>query len=157
MKGLPSLVGDVDAERRVLGILIKHPEKVDFVVDRAVPEFFTDATHRAIYQVILDLYQRGGRISYTQIYNRLREEGRVPSPDEALVGLTEAFATAAELEPSLEALANVYARRRIYQAAEDIQRLVLEGGDEPVSSPMAPPCRTAAPVAKARELPARRA
>ena len=136
MKGLrPSVLsGDIDAERRVLGILIKHPAKVDEVVDRLTVDYFVDGVHRAIYQTILHLYQQQGRISYTQIYNHLRQEGRVPSPDSALISLTEAFATTAELEPSIEALTDSYARRKIYLAAEEIQKAVLESTDEPVSA-----------------------
>src|SRR5690554_5772591 len=116
------LSGDLDAERRVLGILIKHPHRVDNVIDRLRPDFFVDPAYRTIFEVILELYQDGGRISYTQIYNRLRRDGTIPAPEEVLVGLTEAFATTAELDPSIEALAEGFARRRVYLAAEEIQK-----------------------------------
>lgn len=82
---------DPDAERRVLGILIKHPALVDTVVDRLKPEHFFEPEHRTIFQAIYDLYAQGGRISYTQVYNRLRKEGSLPAPDQALIRLTEAY------------------------------------------------------------------
>src|SRR5690606_7188616 len=128
------LSGDLEAERRVLGILIKHPHLVDTAVDRMRPEFFVDPVHRLIFQIILDLYNSEGRISYTQVYNRLRREGSVPAPEDALLSLTEAFATAAELDPSIDTLAQGFARRRIYEAAEEIQKLVMSADDMPVSA-----------------------
>src|SRR5690606_39905465 len=112
------LSGDLEAERRVLGILIKHPHLVDTAIDRMRPEFFVEPAHRAIFQIILDLYNSEGRISYTQVYNRLRRDGTVAAPDEVLLSLTEAFATTAELDRSIDTVAQGFARRRIYQAAE---------------------------------------
>ena len=66
---------DISAERQVLGILIKHPSQVDEVVDRLRPAHFADLGHRRIYEIILDLYHKQGRISYTQVYNRLVADG----------------------------------------------------------------------------------
>ena len=67
-------VADINAERQVLGILIKYPHEVDSVVDRLRPYHFYDLAHRRVYEIILDLYHKRGRISYTQVYNELRTE-----------------------------------------------------------------------------------
>ena len=121
---------DPDAERRVLGILIKNPGLIDTVVDRLRPEHFYEPEHRIIYQAIYDLYTQGGRISYTQVYGRLRKEGQIPAPDQALIRLTEAFASEAELEPSVEVLIEKQAKRRILRAAQEIQHMILTESEE---------------------------
>ncbi|MBO8141092.1 MAG: replicative DNA helicase [Firmicutes bacterium] len=127
---LPHLA-DLDAERRIIGIFLKHPETVDMAVDRLTPEHFQDPAHRQIYEVILDLYHNGGRVSYTQVYNRLRKNAGVPWND-ILIAITESFVSQAELIPSLDSLSERLARRRILAAAEEIQRLVLFDQDQPV-------------------------
>jgi len=116
---------DIDAERRVLGIMIKYPALIDSVIDRLRPDHFFEPEHRAIFSVIFDIYASGGRVSYTQVYNRLRKEGEVAAPDEALIRLTQAFASEAELEPSCDVLIEKAAKRRILFAAQEIQRMIL--------------------------------
>ncbi|MDI3279824.1 MAG: replicative DNA helicase [Bacillota bacterium] len=125
---------DLEAERRVLGILIKYPHRIDSVADRLKEEYFYSPTHRLIYQIIARLYQTEGRISYTQIYNHLRKENQVQAPDQTLLELTESFASKAELEPSVEALREAYGRRQILQAAEAIEKLVLQESDLPLET-----------------------
>lgn len=116
---------DLDAERRILGIVIKHPEQADVVVERLKPEHFHDAAHRKVYEAILDLYNRRGRISYTQLYANLRRAKTVASPETVLIPLTEAFVSQRELLPSIEAVEEKYGRRQILTAAERIQQMIL--------------------------------
>ena len=42
----PLVPCDIDAERRVLGILIKHPHLIDTVIDRLSPSHFFEPQHR---------------------------------------------------------------------------------------------------------------
>lgn len=121
---------DIEAERRVLGILIKHPGTIDTVVDRLRPDHFLDPDHRIIYEAIYELYTQGGRISYTQVYAKLRREGRLAAPDQALIHLTEAFASELELEPSTDILLEKGAKRRILRAAQEIQHMILTESEE---------------------------
>lgn len=125
--------GDIDAERRLLGILIKHPDRVDAAVERLTPEHFVERTHQRIFQAILDLYTQSGRLSYTQVYNRLRKEGAVPNLEQTLLEVTEAFISPAEFEPSLDAIVDKRAKRAILQAAEEIQRMILLETEENIS------------------------
>lgn len=130
MNSITNLVPrDSGAEQRILGILIKHPEKVDQVIDKLRPEHFYDSVHRHVYAAIIDLYNAGGRISYTQIYNRMRRSSTLESPAQMLIGLTESFAAVSELEPSIAALRNKEASRRLLQAVEEIRGLAIEDGD----------------------------
>lgn len=124
-------LADVDAERRVIGILLKHPHTIDTVMHRLSPEHFFDPVHRQVYEAILELYNQGGRISYTQVYNRLRGQGGVPW-NEVLIKITESFVSEMELVPSVDSLNERVARRRILQAIEEIQQLVLLEQTEPI-------------------------
>src|SRR5690554_2324387 len=104
---------DLSAERQVLGILIRHPAQVDRVVDRLRPAHFVDLAHRRIYEIILDVYHKQGRISYIQIYNRLLHDSITDSPADLLISLTESFVGLSELEPSVNILLHKEAIRRI--------------------------------------------
>lgn len=126
--------GDPEAEKRLLGILIRYPDHVDKAVERLTADHFLDVIHRQVYQAILDIYTQGGRISYTQVYNRLRKEGTVPNLDQVLISITESFISPVELEPSIDILVDKQAKRAILKAAEEIQRMVLLESEENLSS-----------------------
>ncbi|NLM25329.1 MAG: replicative DNA helicase [Firmicutes bacterium] len=135
MSSIPELVTyDENAERRVLAILIKYPQRVDEVIDKLRPEHFHNADYRKIYETILAQYNQSGRISYTQIYNRLRQEGTVESPGEVLIGLTEAYVAVSELEPSIEILQHKAGIRTLLDAVEQIKTLLITEGDQDLSA-----------------------
>ncbi|NMB02861.1 MAG: replicative DNA helicase [Firmicutes bacterium] len=121
---------DLNAERQVLGILIKHPAQVDKVIDHLRPAHFVDLAHRRIYEIILDLYHKQGRISYTQIYNRLLSDSIIESPAELLISLTESFVALSELQPSVEVLKHKEGIRRLIKATDEIKALALDPNAE---------------------------
>ncbi len=121
---------DLNAERRVLGILIKHPTQIDQVAGRLKPAHFCDFSHRRIYEIILDIYHRQGRISYTQIYNRLRADRVTDAPAELLIPLTESFVALSELLPSVESLVYKEGMRRLLRASEEIRALALDAKND---------------------------
>jgi replicative DNA helicase len=129
-RGQSFVAADVEAERRVLGILIKYPETIDTAMDRLKPEHFTDPAYRRIFQVIGEIYGTRGRISYTQVYNRLRKDGAISAPDQLLIGLTESFVSQVELLPSVETLIDRHGRRAILDAVQQIQNMVCAGQEE---------------------------
>jgi len=129
MSSIPKAVPvDTDAEKRVLGILIKYPQQIDSVVDKLRPDHFYYPEHRKIYEIMLRLYNESGRISYTQIYSQLRKEKSVTDPADVLIGLTESFVALSELQPSIEMLQLKAGKRRILEAAQAIE--VLVGSDD---------------------------
>ncbi|NLN19965.1 MAG: replicative DNA helicase [Firmicutes bacterium] len=136
------VAADIEAERRVLGILIKHPEAVDTVMDRLRPEHFSDPLYRRIFETIIDIYNSRGRISYTQVYNQLRKDPSVSAPDQVLIGLTESFVSQVELEPSIETLIDKQGRRAILEAIQQIHNMIVSDQPETLEA-----CR-----AKAQEL-----
>ena len=95
------------------------------VIDRLKAAHFYDRVHRMIFQVILELYQSKGRISYTQVYARLRKEQEIDTLEEVLVGITESFASRAELDPCVEVLLEKDAKRQILTAAQKLEQMVL--------------------------------
>lgn len=121
---------DLNAERQVLGILIKYPTQIDRVVDRLRPVHFVDLAHRRIYEIILDLYHKQGRISYTQIYNRLRTDSITDDPAALLITLTESFVALSELDPSVKQLLHKEGVRRLIIASDSIKSLVLDPKNE---------------------------
>ena len=58
------------------------------------------------------------------------KRGSSPAPDEALIQLTEAFASEVELLPSCESLVEKEAKRRILRAAQEIQQMILDETEE---------------------------
>ncbi|HHX01291.1 MAG TPA: replicative DNA helicase [Firmicutes bacterium] len=130
-KSVAALPVDIEAEKRVLGILVKYPQEIDNVVEKLRPEHFYYPEHRKIYETIWSLYTESGRISYTQIYNQLRKTKAVANPAEVLMGLTEAIVAISELEPSVEVLRLKAGLRRIMEASWAIESLVIneEGQD----------------------------
>jgi replicative DNA helicase len=120
-----AVLADLNAERQVLGILIKYPREVDSVIDQLRPHHFYDLAHRRVYEIILDLYHKRGRISYTQVYNELRTERITDSPAEFLIALTESFVSLSELEPSAAILQSKYQVRRLVEAADQIRAAAL--------------------------------
>ena len=131
---VPFVPMDLDAEKRVLGILIKYPDKIDLVIDKLKPNHFYDRVHRMIFEAILELYQSKGRISYTQVYAKLRKEQEIDTLEEVLVGITESFASQAELEPSVEVLLEKDAKRQILEAARKIEQMVLLETEDSIES-----------------------
>jgi replicative DNA helicase len=123
---------DLGAERRVLRHPDQIPDKIDLVMDKLQVAHFYDRIHRMIYQVILDLYHSKGRISYTQVYAKLRKEQQIDTLEEVLVAITESFASQAELQPSIEVLLEKNAKRQILQAAQRIEQMVLLETEESV-------------------------
>ncbi|MCK9221886.1 MAG: replicative DNA helicase [Limnochordia bacterium] len=125
---------DLEAEQRVLGILIRHPERVDHCIDRLREEHFYDIRHRKIYRAIYDLYNASGQISYTQVYNRLRKNETLEDIDKVLLQLTESFVSKAELIPSIESIIDKAARRRILSAVAKIEEMVRLDTEESLSA-----------------------
>lgn len=117
---------DLSAERQILGILIRYPTQVDRVADRLRPSHFVDLAHRRIYEIILDLYHKQGRISYTQVYNRLRSDAITDSPADLLITLTESFVALSELDPSVEVLLRKEGIRRLVKASDAIKAMALD-------------------------------
>lgn len=123
-----SIAYDLDIERQVIGILIRHPERIDHVIDKIKPVHFFDSQNRKVYQIILDLYNKQGKISYTRIYFELRKDSKI-DPEEILTGYLDSFASVNDLEPAIEVLRHKEGVRRLLESAEQIKALVNQYPD----------------------------
>ena len=100
------------------------------MIDRLSPSHFFEPQHRIIFEAIYDIYTKGGRISYTASTINCARRG-LPAPDEALIQLTEAFASEVGAFAELSSrLVEKEAKRRILRAAQEIQRMIFEETEE---------------------------
>ena len=90
----------------------------------------SNPTHRTIFKALLDLYTKQGRVSFVRLYEKIRREKLLADPETALVALTESVVTGRELEPCIEILREDYAKRKILQATEEIERMILNEEEE---------------------------
>ncbi len=65
---------DIDAEKSVLGALMLDKNAVVKVADLLLPEDFYKPRHLKIYQVILDIFERGEPIDFLSVSSRLKEK-----------------------------------------------------------------------------------
>lgn len=128
--------GDIDAERRVLGILIQSPKHIDLAIDRLRPEHFFDPMHRRIFETLLDLYSKQARISYTQVHRALRRQG-AHDLEEVLIEMTRAFTNVVELGPSIDVMLEKWGKRAILQAADRIREMILLDEEEDLETAQA--------------------
>lgn len=64
---------NIEAEQSVLGSLLLNKDAVTSIADILKPGSFYRGTHNIIYQVIIDLYQKGEPIDLLSVTNRLEE------------------------------------------------------------------------------------
>lgn len=119
---MPSVVmADIEAERRILGICIKHPDLMLEACDKLRPEHFTAPFHKKVWECIYSHYKANKPVSYTNLYAQLR--GTVDKLADALAAFTEAFIAPVELKPSVEAVLSAWERRRFINDAEELRQL----------------------------------
>lgn len=56
-----------ETEQAVLGILLKHPKRIDDVRDILRPDMFTDALHVEMFGIITDQFSRGSPVDFRTI------------------------------------------------------------------------------------------
>lgn len=121
---------DYEIEQRILGILIKHPQKMDTALDKLRDYHFANPTNKIIFKALLEIYTKQGKVSYVRLYEKLRREKLLADPEAALLALTESVVTGRELEPCIELVREGYAKRRILEATEEIERMILREEEE---------------------------
>ncbi|HHY20145.1 MAG TPA: AAA family ATPase [Firmicutes bacterium] len=124
-----SIPFDLASERRILGILIKYPDLIDKVLVSLKEQHFYAPENRLIYKRIIEIYRESGKLSYTLLAKKLRQNADMDEPSEFLMGLTESFISRSELEPSIASVREEYAKRRIIEASDEIAQIVLNSND----------------------------
>ena len=121
-------------EQQVLGILIMHPEKIDDVADTLLPDFFYNDNNKYIYENILKQYQTTGEVSRTQLYVDLLKNESLDNINNLFTRLTSNAPPANEIGKTIEILKNLYLKRKLFNAVEDIGQLITEGEEETIDS-----------------------
>lgn len=113
---------NLDAERAVLGSLLLVNEHIGHVIDTMSTDELYARSHRAIYQAILDLYNRGEAIDFLTLQDELRRRGEleVVGGVEYLAGLTDVVPSAANVRHYARIVRETAALRALIQAATDI-------------------------------------
>jgi len=113
-----SLPYSLDAEKAVLGSILRHSDNLNLVVDKLVPEAFFQDSHRQIYSAMLMLYAKNEPADVITVNDRLR---RADSDTEFvgtpyLVELLESAPITQNVEYYCEIVRDHFYLRRIIKA-----------------------------------------
>ena len=129
-----SLLTSNDAEVKILGGLLLHPESLAQVIDILHPEDFFQERLRVIYTAVLSLHQQRSPISAQTVCEVLEQQGSLESVggSEYLVSLVQSIEEQEmrELAASLHRHATAH---RLLSAGERIQHLARTEPDETIA------------------------
>lgn len=124
---------DLEAEKRVLGLLLKHPEAIPGVVGKLKEDHFGDRLHRRIYRAIFEIFAAQGHLSYIQVYRKLRREVESEELETVLSDLADSMGSLADLDPAIDILTEKLAKRRILEAVHQIEQMIYREEAESVA------------------------
>lgn len=113
---------DVLSEKRILGIILRYPAKMDLIANTLTVDHFTVDEHKILWEIISDLYYSNKRISHTAVYRKAR--GKIDDLETVLTSLTESFIAPEELEPACESVHVQYMKRALLQSAHELAFLI---------------------------------
>ncbi len=123
---------DLEAERAVLGGILRANDAINRVVELIGPDDFYQPSHRKVFATMLDLSERGVPIDPITLAEalRLRDQLEEAGGLAGLTALAEATPTAAGIEGPARAVRDRALLRRLIAAASAIiARGYAEGGD----------------------------
>ncbi|SHJ92273.1 replicative DNA helicase [Anaerobranca californiensis DSM 14826] len=121
-------------EKQVLGILLEHPGKIDEVADVLIPDLFYDKQNRFIYEIILNQYQKTGEVSQVHLYLELQKRESIDKIQNLFTELTSNAPPPSEIHKGVGILKDLYLKRKLYKAVEQIGDLVTENEEASVDS-----------------------
>ncbi len=120
-------------EFQLLGILLQFPGKIDEVADMLEVKHFQNPQASLIYEILLNQFQRDSQISKTKLFIKLKKDGVIKNPEEAINKLTSGFNTVEELMPTIDLIKKRYQKDLLVRAANKIKSLAdkdeLDVGD----------------------------
>lgn len=120
---------NLEAEKAVLGGLLSSPDSIDRVIDILDPSDFYREAHGEIYEVILELYEKGEITDLLTVATRIREKGLVEKIGgiSYLNELIDFMPSAANITAYAKMVKEKSLLRRVINAAEEI----IEAGHNP--------------------------
>lgn len=127
---------DRAAEAACLGAILLNNEAFGVVSSILRPEQFYVESHRRIYEAIVDLAREGAPIDSVTLGTQLMDKGDLEKIGGAVVlsSLTDAVATAANVDHYAETVRDHAAVRAVIYAAQEIVATGFSGGMESVPS-----------------------
>jgi replicative DNA helicase len=116
---LESQPHSVEAERTVLGALLLDPEAIVKVSDLLTPEDFYDPTHRVIFKIVIELYQRHEPIDFVTVASKLADNKKIQE-----IG---GSAFLADLAASVPTSSHIYQYGQIVKT-KSVHRRIIEAG-----------------------------
>lgn len=116
-----------EAERTVLGVILKYPDLVDTVIGKLDNADFTNEQLRHVWNGIIKLKKEGKPISFIQLAVHLSREG---IDNAFLVELTEVVISKSELEPAVKILKDTAGKRALLNVTGKIDNMIYSGAME---------------------------
>jgi replicative DNA helicase len=116
-----------DAERAVLGAVLREPDAANLVVDKLKAEHFFLDVHRRIFEIIVELYQRNEPTDILTVADRLRgkADGETVIGPAYLIELTENCPVAQNVEYYASMVRDYFYLRGIIDACQKTIRKAM--------------------------------
>ena len=120
----------IDAERALLGSIIRKPETLDKVGGYIVVEDFYDNDHKIVYASLLSMYMQNKTIDSVTLVTDIKEQGGKDeaSSIEFIALLAESVPTAANAEDYARIVKNMSTKRHLIGVCETIIEDAYEDG-----------------------------
>lgn len=127
------LPSDPEAERALLGCLIRDPRRLDDVVTIVSVESFLDQSHGTIFRIMLDLSQRGRPLDPVLLADHAKRVGVLEDIGGPAVfaELLECGGTGTHAVYYASLVRGKAVLRQVISAGQDIAELGFSGSDEP--------------------------
>jgi replicative DNA helicase len=123
----------LELEVAVLGAMMLERDALQQVVDILAPEDFYDASHKDIYQAIIDLYRDSSPVDMRTVVNQLRKNGTLEKVGNSfrIAEITSLVSSAANIEYHARYVAEMSMKRKLIIASSEVQTLCYEDTSDP--------------------------
>ena len=120
------------AEQCVLGSILLSPDKISKAVSMLKPEAFYIQQHRALYMLMLSLYNgaQSSRIDEIVVLHEAVQQGIFPNEEEgraALMAFADETPSSENIKSYCEIVAERYCARQLSTVAKELMREITEG------------------------------
>lgn len=123
---------NIEAEKSVLGSILIDNTVMAEIAEMLMPEDFYRASHKLIFEAMLELYKKSDAIDYITLTEVLTNNGKLEDVGGLayVMALTTLVPTAGNVKYYAEIVANNSTKRGMIQSATEITAMAYEGGEE---------------------------